>query len=170
MEPEEIQKRIEKSTAIYKARIQATIDRKEYLKKGRKILRQNIYNYNAKLYKVELYNGYKIAIVTWNPEPKNKKLIRHYTYAICSPKDTWSDKIAKGLLGHRTTNSINFYITTSFQQIQDIMFLTKKILEKFILVKERKLPLVSNYPNKLASIIIREIKEDRQIIKTINTL
>jgi len=93
---EQIQESIRNSTENYRKKKQAAKERQQYLKRGIAVVRDK----EISVYKVELYNKFKLAIGIIKV---NHNLI-YFTWAACSPKDTWSNRIAKGLIGNRINN------------------------------------------------------------------
>lgn len=85
-----------KSEAKYRKRQEAAKARKELIKRGNQYILEN----NIEVYKVVIDNE-EIAIGIHRKNFLAHVVLAHVGLAYCSYKDTWSNKIAKGLVGIR---------------------------------------------------------------------
>lgn len=102
-----IKQRQETSTAIYRQQRAATQARQAALKEGRAYLHENrerVTLYSGNIYKYVI----SVGCLLKTGEETNQAYYR-VGYAICSPKDTFSVPIAKGLIGLRLRDTKSPY-------------------------------------------------------------
>lgn len=93
---EEIQARIEKSKEVYERRRAQQIQTQQIIKEGVAYIHDNKLPMMVKHFE----NGAKLAICV---EAVDDTTYR-FAFALCSPKDQFSVRIAKGLVGNRMQN------------------------------------------------------------------
>lgn len=90
----QIEQSIEQSTARYRQQRQMAKERRKAIKQGIKVIMKN----DIHVYRADLDNGFRLAIA-FSSQEANSPLV--YSWAACSPKDKWSNRTAKGIIGNR---------------------------------------------------------------------
>lgn len=136
---QEIQKNIEKSTKLYRAQKEKAKEFHQYIKEGIAVITKN----RIPVYRIDLDNNFRVSIGI----KVDKYGYGVYSWAVCAPKDTFSKRIAKGLVGNRIKSYDTRSIDINNKTESDIIFyiITKILFITSIKnIKDRDLGAMSN--------------------------